>query len=580
MAGGSILDMQDLGDGRYQATMANGSMPIFTGDAGRQAYERLRKEESATGPNALAQAPAERKGTTVVDAPSGNWVERPAQDATESKPSGMVPGGFAQDLAERPPAATPQKSAPPAQAPPSGPSALPHSVEGVDPVTQKKITGPGVMINGQMFVDRGPGTRGSPGGITKLGQQTLDERAAADAKAAELQAATRKAEMQGVAIATEQAAKEQAFLKKQADAATLAQQNAEKEAADADNYVLDLRARADKAIEDHANSRMPEDSMADKIIDGLATAIGAFGATLGKTPNFAGEYVNQIKQNKIRKWEAEVNIKGSKANNLLSRLKDATGDMKLAKSAASMALDKQMAAEAQQMASSTRTDQIRNTWETVQNAAAANGIKSEQKYNEDARLAFMTNKMYNRPATAGTPGGLVLATQGSYGDAQSQSVQLAKLAADKLAAEKGGAGGSPVATERTDKISSMTSALAASEQVIGELNKRGVGGNATDDPTSGLVDRVLNQEGNELLNQATITMAKGMQKGQSDADAADAVKRAQGGGSGRDRLQAAQRGQQEIANKLRVELSTLPDAQKVQILQQMPPAVRAKVLAP
>ena len=587
MAGGSLLDMQDLGDGRYQATMANGATPIFTGDAGRQAFERLRKEESAVGPNALAKAP--RQGSTVVEPARGDWVERAPQDANpEAAPK--IPGKpLFQQASENPnapistagtTAAPQQPGAPPPQANPGGPTRLPHAVEGVDPVTQKKIVGPGVMINGQMFVDRGPGTKGSPGGVTALGNQIMQGRADAAALAAPYQAEAAAASEAGRDLAIQQAENQKAFLEEQRTQAMLQAQNERDEQMAAQAHVADLQARADKAVEDHANSRMAEDSTADKFFQGLGAAMGAFGATLGKTPNFAAEFIQQLANNKMRKWEAETALKGQKANNLLSRYKDALGDMKLAKVAVKETLMRQASIEADQMAMSTKSEQIGNSWRAAASAAAAEGIKANAEKQEAFLLSFYGNKMLNRPATAGTPGGLVLATQQAYGEAQDQSVQLAKLAADKLAAEKGAGGGAAVATERTDKIAATAASIAASDEVMAELKRRGEPTLAgSDDPTAGVADRLFNQESNEKLNQATVTMAKGMQKGQSDADAEDARQRAIGGGSWRDRVQAAERGQRDMIGKLRTEIATLPDTQKVQILQQLPPAVRAKVLA-
>jgi hypothetical protein len=564
VAGGGIIDMQDLGDGRYQAVMANGSTPIFTGDAGRTAFERLRKDQSAMGPNAFATGPTGGESNVASDAPRA-----------------PVKGGYFDESYGKKP--DPGFAAPPAQAPQSAPAqpqtgSLGYAGKGIDPATGKEVAGPAYQTPQGTMIYTGPGTKGSPGGITKLGKQTLSEREEADAAAAEMEKRQRFGEMQGAALATEQAAKEKAFADKQAAEAITQRQNAEREAAEADNYVLDLQARADKAMADHAASRMPEDSAAESFFQGLGASLGAFGASLGKTPNFAAEYINQLKQNKIRKWEAEVNIKGANANNLLARLKDATGDMKLAKAAASTALDRQAAAEAEQMRLGTKTESIANTWATLQNAAAANGIKSKQKQDEDARLAFMKEKMYNAPAVAGRAGGFVPATQATVENAQGMSVQLAKLKAEEAAAKAGG--GSPVATERTDKISSMVSSIEAAGAVKGEIKAMGNADDPLDDPTEGVADRSLYAQEVERLNQATITMAKGMQKGQSDADAADAVRRSTGGGSGRDRFQAASAAEVEIARKLRNELSTLPPEQRKQFLRDMPPGVRSKVLAP
>jgi hypothetical protein len=498
VAGGGIIDMQDLGNGRYQAVMANGATPIFTGDAGRTAFERLRKDQSAMGPNATAEngfisgaarglansvplvgpliggaaAGAVNRELEARDVPAapprkdadGNRVGVTTNEGPAPAPSQGEP---------RPQLATPPQP-PPQATPPSG--ALPYAAEGVDPATQKKVYGPGVMVNGRMMVDTGPGTKGSPGGVTALGRQVQKGREDADATARPFEQQAAEAREQGVQLAIQQTEAQKAYLEEQRVQAMLRAQNERDEAVAAEMHVSDLQARADKAAEDYASSRMPEDSKLDSFFQGLGASLGAFGASLGKTPNFAAEFIQQLKNNKIRKWEAEVAIKGTKANNLLSRYKDALGDMKLAKAAVGETLMRQAAIEAEQMGLSTKSEQIANTWRATASAAQAEGIRASQEKNEAFLLSFYGNKMLNAPATAGRAGGLVPATQGAYSERQDQQLNQANMDLKKREAEREaanvGPGGKPVPAEVKKSIAELDAALAGidrAEQVDKEL---------------------------------------------------------------------------------------------------------------
>ena len=428
MARGGILGVEELGPDKYRATLANGSTPIITGDAGRRAFEDFQRSQSAVGPNALAEAPRERKGTTVTDVPRGGQAEVPPAPGGEgAQPSGMVPGGFAQDLAERPPAPPPK---------PAGPTRLPYAAEGIDPATGQKVVGQAVMgADGSMQIFR-PGSPGSKGGITKLGQGILDAREATNAAAAPLEQQAADARQRGVELAIQQNETDLAFKEKQRQDLLLQQQNEQDEVAAAEAHALDLQAKADKAAEDFANSRAPEQSTGQSILSTIGSAMGAFGAAIGKTPNFAGEFIQQLANNRMRKWEAETNIKGKRADNMLSRYKDALGDMKIAKAAVKATLLQQAAIEAEQSALSTKSEEIGNTWRAMSAAAQAAAVRAANEKDEAFKLSFYKDKMLNAPSVAGRAAGFVPATQAAYGERQDQQGNVVELDIKRRAAEK------------------------------------------------------------------------------------------------------------------------------------------------
>lgn len=432
-----IVGVNQLGPDKYQVQLANGGQPIFTAQPGASLFDRYKQAVGLGARTALSTIPL--VGPALANMSTGEETEAPKERIAKES-NAQIPG--------QPPPESPAAVAPSAQAPiqeqsqpqpqPSPPPA--YAAEGIDPVTQKKVYGPVEMVNGQPMI-RVPGSRGSPGGVTKLGQQTLDERAQAAQVAAEYGRKAAEAQKAGVDLAIEQNENEKAFLQKQHENALLEEQNQRDEQAAAEKHVAELDAKANAAATEYASSRPPEQTTAQSIASGIGAALGAFGASLARTPNFAAELIQQLAANRMRKWEAEVAIKGKNADNLLARYKDALGDMKLAKSAVKATLLKQATIEFQQTALSTKSEQMANNYRQLSAASSASAATAEQEKEQAFRENFYTNKLNYRQGTAGTPGGLVPMTQESYKSGQGidiagQDAGIRQYAAQQKAADK------------------------------------------------------------------------------------------------------------------------------------------------
>ena len=501
MARGGILGVEELGPDKYQLQLANGSSPIMTGDAGRRAFEDFQRSQSAVGPNATANLGRDALagaanaipfvGPAVGALVRAGGDKETATDALPPPPGGQPPPerqGVTVDesgkSAEAPAAAPPERP----QAP-SGPTRLPYAAEGIDPATGQKVTGQAVMgADGSMQIYR-PGSAGSPGGVTALGKEILGDRARANAAAAPYAQDAAAARRIGTDIAVKQNEAELGFLEQQKTDAINQAKNEQLEADEAAAYSMGIREKLDAATADYESSRAPEESKFDSIMSTIGTALGAFGAAIGHTPNFAGQYIQQLADNKMRKWEAEMNIKGKRADNLLTRFRDATGNMQVAKAAARETLMRKTSLELQQAKLSTKSDEIRNSYELLESATQAQGIKAAQASDEAQKLAFYKDKMLNKPAVAGRAASFAPATQESYeklhgSELQDEAARLAQWKAQQ-------AGGASTASGLKLDRSALAQVRAArnARGAVGEMaSALGIGRDKTGayvDPTMG-----------------------------------------------------------------------------------------------
>ncbi len=418
-----VTGVNQIGQDVYQVQFANGLKTNLRGDAGRKAFEQY----SGGAPPPPKDAEGNRVGK-AVDAPPG---------------------------------APPQAAAPAGQAPPKD-SVLPYAAEGIDPATQRKFVGQAVMKDGQMMVVR-PGTPGTPGGVTALGKDILQGRAAAEQAAAPLERDAAEAAKLESIRQQQDVANRQAAVADQQIRAVIDQQNQEQEALEADKHAADLQARADAAMNEYTSSRPPERSTEESIVSGIAAGLGALGAALARTPNFAESFLNQLAANKMRKWEAEVALKGKRADNLLARYTAALGDAKLAKVAVKETILRQAALEEEQAALATGTEKYRNTHQQMASAAAAAAIRAAQEKDAAFKVDFYGNKMLNRPGTAGSAATFLPATQGAYGERVDQNkaaeeLRLKQAAADREKAE--GAAGAKVPDAVKKSVAELDAAIA------------------------------------------------------------------------------------------------------------------------
>jgi len=147
--------------------------------------------------------------------------------------------------------------------------------------------------------------------------------------------------------------------------------------------------------------------------------------------------------------------------------------------------------------------------------------------------------------------------------------------------------GRAIDSEKTNSLAAALETVQAADEIKGHVTALGYGESDTDDPRSGPLDAITkNIPGTDTrkrgqdLDQATFSLARGAQQflGKSDNDANLAEKQARGlGGSGRERIQAAERLKQKAISKAKIELSAMTPDQRAAFLQALAPDQRAMV---
>lgn len=147
--------------------------------------------------------------------------------------------------------------------------------------------------------------------------------------------------------------------------------------------------------------------------------------------------------------------------------------------------------------------------------------------------------------------------------------------------------GRAIDSEKTNSLAAALETVQAADEIKGHVTALGYGDSDTDDPRSGPVDAITkNIPGTETrkrgqdLDQATFSLARGAQQflGKSDNDASLAEKQARGlGGSGRERIQAAERLKQKAISKAKIELSAMTPDQRAAFKQALAPDQRAMI---
>lgn len=575
---------------------------MIHGPSGEALAKRYAPAESAMGPNALASN-GPRVGTTTVEAPQSGLPE--VSDVPQGAPY-QVPGGAAMKLSDlRSSAAaaqTQQASAQPQTAtdtvaPPGPPAAsqagpLGYAMKGIDPATGKEVQGAAYRDAQGNIAIMLPGSKGSPGGLTELGKKALENQTAAEAEYEKQRKLEDDARQAGVDAAKQEAEERQSFLEEQRTQNMLAAQNQQDEIDKQTTAVSKLQSSYEAARDDFMNSKVDPDAYlkggggSTALFSMLGMAMGAFGATLGRTPNFAENFVQSQIERNIRSQEAQINVKGKAADNMLADLTRSLGDKKLAVSAMRQMLTERAAIEAQQVGASSKSAQIQANATEVAAKLASQAAIQDNVRKQQFLEHVMTNPLYYKQGRAGSAPRMALPTQESMGkrqDAQSQGREESRKDAElaiKIANEGAGGKGSPLSGDRAQAFAAFGEGIAAANAIEAELKRRKVTQDATDDPTAGLYDRATQSHSNELLNQNTTALAKGVQSafGKSDRDAADAQAMATGGGSGRDRLEAAARLKGKLIRQARTDLSTMTPAQQKALLSTYPADVAAEIL--
>lgn len=539
---------------KYIATFANGNVVPLVGPTGKNLYDRQQAVRQLSAP-----AP------TPAPTPQGEQAGASAQSPTK------VVGGL-------PPDAPPptQAHAAPQQ---TGPISLGQTLEATDPVTGKKFTGEAFkMPDGTVRVKR-EGTAGSPGGLTQLGEQTMRQYGEAQTLAAQHSERAAEHRQTAVDLAVQDAEARQAYIEEQKIQTQLEMQRQADEEAVLQKKVAGLEASHEKARQEFASARVDPDRYikskpGGNWIAGLSAALGAFGAAMARTPNFALDFINARIADDVRSQEAEINVKGRDADNQLAQLTRALGDLSLAKKSFRQMKLEEASMEGQRVANQFKGQEIANNARLVSEQSAAEGIRAGEERSRAFVEHVMKDKLYFRQGSAGTPGGYFLT--GTSELQGRKNLETDPAATDKeLARAQARAELHPVESGRTEKVAAFADGIDSALRIQSMLEERNVTGDVYDDPQGGPID-LLDMSKNADLRRDTLRLASGYQaaRGKSDKDAELAEKDATGNGSGRDRYNSAKSAVKSFARKAKQELITLPPNKQAELLAGMSPEAR------
>jgi hypothetical protein len=483
MAGGGIVSVEQDPEkkDRYYALTGTGEKLSFHGEPGKKLFDQYSTATADAG-GFFKNAAAGALGSIV---PGGNLIARGAENISKSdaappplaqEPPPQVPPPREQ---EPPPqvasaqqaAPTPQpasQAAPPAASPTPQVGPLGYSIPAK--VNGREVEGPAYMTpeGVRVFV---PGTQGSHGGLTGLGKQTLEHMTETERTVAEAREREEAARQEGV-LAARLAAQQQAAFQDEAEVQAFARaQELDTDIKEMERKLKDKDIAHAQAETAFTESRVdPDRYMKGNWLATLGMAFGAFGASLGKTQNFAQEFVQARIAQDIRAQETAIELKGKHADNALADLKRQFGSLEEAKSAYEQFMTKASAAKFHALAlrSTDAAEKAKNEEISASLMGKYALLDQERKIRNQEKI--WGERMYYRQGTAGTTGGFVVPTQEGFYKRkeerrQDEELRL-KAEADKAAREGGGKIG-----EATKKSIADIDASIAGLQNMDKLDK-------------------------------------------------------------------------------------------------------------
>lgn len=543
MAGGAIVSVDPLDQpGVYRAKLADGSSMMLHGPSGEALAKRYAPSESAMGPNATADAsdvvgslgrvaaytnpltaPAALTydiGKKVAGAFSGGSptpAGAPTQSAAPAQPGQAAP--TPEDiLAVARGAGAQQQAQPVATAEPAQTAAGPlgYTMQGIDPATGQKVVGAAVRdAQGNVGI-LVPGSRGTPGGMTALGKSAVKNTAEAEKEHARQTALEDLAAQRGAEAAMAANREEQAFnierQKQIINEAKQQQDEVDKQTA----AVEKLQAGYQAARDDFMNSKVDPDqylksNKAVSIFSALGVMLNQFGSAFTHQPNIAAEFVNQQIDRNIRMQEAQLNVKGKAADNMLADLTRQTGDMKLAKVAMKQMLTERAALEAANVGLSSKNQQIKANADAVSAKLAGDAALQDNARKQGFLEHVMTNPLYYRHGTAGSAPRVALPTMEQVKAGQDMGIDQRKLGLDEAkfaaqtAKEKAEAGKDKVGFRGQASIAAARVARGAVAEFADTLGmKRGPDGKYLPPSWGAIAQAKLNPVSNESQGLAAL----------------------------------------------------------------------------
>ncbi len=293
-----------------------------------------------TGLPADYQAASDARVASALDAGPAATIASSSEPLSSQGPPPAATLASEPNMSVAPPGAAPATEQPASQEAPPKREAVPlfrnkkgevvYSLPGENPgdsrvlYTETKPTGgsPGGYAPSSMKIS-GATNAVSPADVEALRENSIDQKLAyqqsydLNAETMAEQRAALDAQESSNAIAAREAMDRQQQMQAKAD---------------------DMSAQYDQAKKDYSNASIDPDRYMKQSAGGgwlkaLGMALGAAGAALAKTPNFAQQFVEKQIEYDIRAQEAAIRIKGDRQQTMLGDLQRQLGSLDLAKSA-------------------------------------------------------------------------------------------------------------------------------------------------------------------------------------------------------------------------------------------------------
>lgn len=564
MAVGNIVGVEPLPNGGYNFVDKAGAKKTLFGPAADELVQRFKASEALTAPQPTAWNDG-AGGTTASDlvVPAGGFggfggqVPQPKIATDVPTP---VPG------AEGPPASIARETQ---TAPQPGPQAVFAGAKPGETVYKNP--------DGSIFVE----TRSAPtkGGMVEK-SRTVKGGFGENEEYKEVMAQNLATEREGLALgvrtALEQAAEERGFLEEQRRQLVAQQQQQQQQMETIKRGVAEKQVAYDIAQSKFNNfSEIDQDRIwkrkgtGARIISAIGAALGAFGAALAKTPNFALEIINGEIERDIRSQEQEIAINRESAQNALADLQRQLGSMDLAKAALGAIQTQRVQLQLQGIATNAK---IPSTIANFQKALAGlqQGYADKLEDYRQKATGEVTKSIVNVPGSAGG----VSRRLATVSEAQAYK---------NLHGEGGGAKQQQgVGSERTTKIADNSQAITQAVGLIKQLADEG--DSSFWEPGTPIIrdlpwtdeydkDKKLKQDTEALLT--TNQKASGI--GSTEDDRKNVERSVIGERSVAERRAGAEAIVQQSAARIAAEIATLPPEQQQLQLDALPPEVRAYV---
>lgn len=337
-----------------------------------------------------------------------------------------------------------------------------------------------------------------------------------------------------------------------------------------DTGVKQLSEKRAKAVKEYSGSKVdPKRYLAGgkNWLAGIANAMGSIGAARIGAPGFAMNALESRIAQDIGAQEKEIAVKGEAADNALADLTREMGSADLAKNTLASIQREGVKLQLDMMASSTKDKEQQAYYSNIGNQLSLKQLEDQHAYIQGAN-GHVTRSIVMTQGSAGSAGGQRAVTAGEFEGASKGAPKTAE----------GGRPPPPLASERTEKLSSWADAISAADEAEGLLGDQD---SNWGDPTGGPWDSTVPDAGRAKLRSVTARLAKGAQasRGKSDKDAELAEVDVMGGGSVNERKAGAAKVKEAAVQAIVTEIATLPTNQQAQVLQSLPEKVRLQVAA-